>query len=939
MANQHTYQLIVCWLATGWWVLLSLWGQAQAPNLPTGEVLVKELSERYAQRTKRAHQLAQQLGWPIHKNYSNGQRFSLQDVDSLGHPIYYRTHNTHASLLTQTAALYSKGTAGLALSGSSPLLAGRLGMWDGGRALAQHREFGGNNARVQYMNQQGELSDHTTHLAGTLIAQGINPAAKGMAFGATLKIWDYNDDITEMASAAKDLLLSNHAYGPVVGWVYNPDRPGNDANGKWEWWGNTAMSATEEYLFGFYNAKAADIDRIAYSNPYYLVVRSADNKRAETGPPANTAYFLRNTDEKSTLPRLRNDGYDVIAAEATAKNVLTVGAADVSTDLSRITVSSYSGWGPTDDGRIKPDLLGVGTPILSTLSSGTASYGSLLGTSMASATVTGALLLLQELYAQLKPGQFMRSATLRALALHTATRPRPAGQTALPPPDYRQGWGLLNAYEAAQVILNHTGAHQLQEASLRQGTTYLQSVVAQGNEPLVVTIAWTDPESTPTALNPRYVNSRVPKLINDLDVRVTDDKGLTANPWTLNPNRPEQVAIPGDNIRDNVEQVVIQDPVPGRTYTIRVSHKGDLRYGAQPFSVVVSGLRRIECPLQVSLSPNADTTLCPGRPLLLSAGQAQFVNSKTLATAVRYEWLRNGIPVADANSASYVVANPGSYAVRVTDRNGCSGTSRPILVQALADRTLLTPTVSQLLCSARPSVQLMATGEPGATYEWFRDGQVISRGTAMRYQASVPGSYAVKMSLNGCSVQSPTTVVESATKPLTEILPTDSDIILPRGSSVRLQVPANSDYTYQWFRDDAPIAQATGASWLVNQPGLYRLRISQQSCTALLNPRTVRSSLAQADSLFSTVPADSMLLVMPNPASEQVTVQYNRKTSEHPIALVYSLNGLLLMPETPLTFRDGLYEATIPVRSFPPGHYMIQVIDGPRVRATRFVKR
>ena len=173
------------------------------------------------------------------------------------------------------------------------------------------------------------LSDHATHLAGTLVARGVNPEAKGMAFGAQLTVWDYTDDLPELTAAAPNLLISNHAYGPVVGWINNPARPGANPDLKWEWWGNPAVSSVEDYLFGFYTTKARDLDRVAYNNPYYLMVRSADNKRGETGPPAGTSYFLKDTDTKSTAIRSRNDAYDVIPAEATAKNVLTVGAADL----------------------------------------------------------------------------------------------------------------------------------------------------------------------------------------------------------------------------------------------------------------------------------------------------------------------------------------------------------------------------------------------------------------------------------------------------------------------------------------------------------------------------------------------------------------------------------------------------------------------------------
>ena len=489
------------------WLFFSLGCLAQSTPKPVSNWQT-ELIQRYTDLHKRTLRLAAEHRWPYRKNYSNRRQLTLQEVDVFGQPIYYTIHNTEAAQGTRTQALYRGGSLQLSLSGSSSVLNGRLGLWDGGRVLATHQEFAGTvagSAIVQQSDKATLFNNHTTHLAGTLIARGINPEAKGMAFGANLSVWDYTDDLTEIAAAAPNLILSNHAYGPVVGWVYNPSRPGTDPNLKWEWWGTTSMSITEDYLFGFYTTKARDLDRIAFNNPFYLMVRSADNKRAETGPPAGTAYFLRNTTDKSTIARSRNDAYDVIPAEANAKNVLTVGAADLTLNQQNqptaVNTTAFSGWGPTDDGRIKPDLLGIGTDIISTLADNTSAYGTFSGTSMASANVTGSLVLLQELYAQQRAittsttspasGQFMRAATLRGLALHTADRTSPGNG-----PDYRQGWGLLNTEAAARVILNTNQAHLMLEKTLESGNTFTQRIAAQGNEPLVITLCWTDPEGT-----------------------------------------------------------------------------------------------------------------------------------------------------------------------------------------------------------------------------------------------------------------------------------------------------------------------------------------------------------------------------------------------------------------------------------------------------------
>ncbi len=112
-------------------------------------------------------------------------------------------------------------------------------------------------------------------------------------------------------------------------------------------------------------------------------------------------------------------------------------------------------------------------------------------------------------------------------------------------------------------------------------------MVASGDGALKATISWTDPEGT---LSPDgTINDRTPKLVNDLDIRISD-AASTFSPWILDPNHPSVSAVTGDNIRDNVEQVVVAGATPGKSYTITVSHKGTLKSGAQPYSLIVTGI-------------------------------------------------------------------------------------------------------------------------------------------------------------------------------------------------------------------------------------------------------------------------------------------------------------------------------------------------------------
>ncbi len=523
--------------------------------------------------------LATKNNWLVTGSHGKGKQFALTGLDDTGQPLYLSTYsNAQASATTKTNTLYAGGSLGLSLNGNSSFMSGKLGVWDGGQVLDTHVELTG---RVTQQDSPSSTSEHSTHVAGTMIASGVSAIAKGMAFGANLKAWDYNSDNSEMSAAASGLLVSNHSYGYLAGWNYD------DTKSAWRWMGNTSISTWEDYKFGFYDSYTQAWDKIAYNAPYYLIVKSAGNNRGETGPSAGTVYYLGNTTDTSTVARSKNDGYDVISTTGTAKNILTVGAINpidhVPFQNSEISIADFSSWGPTDDGRIKPDIVGVGVNIYSTSNASSTSYTIMSGTSMATPQVAGSLLLLQELYAKQNSGQFMRSATLKGLALHTADDAGNAG------PDYIYGWGLLNMEKAAKVILNKDATYALTERTLSQGGTYTEKVVASGKEPLHITICWTDPEASITSVSVANLNNRTPKLVNDLDIRVSDG---TSNylPFILDPSKPSALATTGDNIRDNVEQILITNPIPGRTYTVTVSHKGTLTNTSQNYALIMSGV-------------------------------------------------------------------------------------------------------------------------------------------------------------------------------------------------------------------------------------------------------------------------------------------------------------------------------------------------------------
>ncbi len=589
--------------------------------------------------------LAKENGWLEFIKNKNGTVSELVGVSEDGKsPMYYTTENVAAATSTRTNYLNSGGGLGLNLNGQTMT----AHVWDGGATLPTHNEFGGRVTiadGVIVINPASNNSQHANHVTGTIMAAGLVPAARGMAFQANARTYDWNFDLAEATTAAAGgMLLSNHSYG----WALR-----NAA-------GAVIMAP---WRFGVYETTARDWDNLMYNAPYYLQVKAAGNDGID-----NTA---------NTSPLGGFSAYDKLTGMATCKNNLVIANANdavinTTGNLTSVTISNRSSQGPTDDLRIKPDLAGNGvglystavltnpiTPLVNT------SYGSASGTSMASPNVTGSLLLLQQHYRN-ATGNFMRASTLKGLALHTADDAGTSG------PDAIFGWGLLNAKFAAETITKNGTQAIVQEHTLTNGSSYSFDVVSDGTNPLQASISWTDPAGV--AYSGSIANLGTTTLVNDLDIRITKS-GTTYFPFMLTSVTTNGL---GDNTKDPFEKIRIAGATG--TYTVTITHKGTLTNTSQKYSVIVTGITLPDVDLYVKDRP-FDTGVEPnpdGGPMWISEDI----------------WIRQNIDGGLTHeNPEYKTSSPNGVYVKVTNRGTATSASAKIkLYFAKASSGLMWPT-------------------------------------------------------------------------------------------------------------------------------------------------------------------------------------------------------------------------------------------------------
>jgi len=493
--------------------------------------------------------------------------------------------------------------------------------YDGTGVIVELQDDGIIGPHIDY---QGRILDqflsnnsgnHGDHCAGIIMAAGnVDPLGKGNAFGADLYVYGASPNYPGFSAIPQD-------------------------------YGNLGVRITStSYSNGCnagYTTLAQTMDQQVRTYPSLMHVFSAGNEgTGNCGYGAGAGWG------------------NVTGGHKIGKNVIAVANLDYADNLA-----SSSSRGPAHDGRIKPDCAAKGSSVYSTINPNT--YALKSGTSMACPGVAGTMAQLFQAYRDNYAGNDPMAGLLKAILLNTAEDLGNQG------PDFKFGWGRVNALRAAQVIEEA----RFDSGSLAQGATKTHTIAVPANvAQLKVMIYWTDYEAS---VNTTWA------LVNNLDMTLTDPSSTTWLPWKLShypsPDSLNLPAFRGIDDRNNMEQVTLDAPATG-TYTVEVVGTS-VPQGPQTYYIIYEFI-----PQEVVLTyPLGGESLVPGESELIrwdAFGVSQTFKLEWSANnGQSWELIAEGLAGGD-RYYSWTVPNTttGEALVRITKGSSVSESDAPFTI-------------------------------------------------------------------------------------------------------------------------------------------------------------------------------------------------------------------------------------------------------------------
>lgn len=250
------------------------------------------------------------------------------------------------------------------------------------------------------------------------------------------------------------------------------------------------------------------------------------------------------------------------------------------------------------------------------------------------------------------------------------------------------------------------------------------------------------------------------------------------------------------------------------TYTIRVK---DLSGCTADATATISQNSSVPSG---TISPSAAGICSNGTQVLTASG------------GTSYQWQLNGNNISGATASTYTATAAGTYSVTIFNSN-CSApaSNNAVITQEAAPSVSISPSGANICAGGAQTFTASGSG----TFQWLKNGTPISGATGSSFTATEAGDYTVQHT-TGCGTATASATVTVTPAPA-NTLTAGGPLSFCTGGQVSLR--AADAASYQWYRDNQPVAGATQRDYTATVSGVYHVMGSNGSCSTASNSITV----------------------------------------------------------------------------------------------------
>lgn len=261
----------------------------------------------------------------------------------------------------------------------------------------------------------------------------------------------------------------------------------------------------------------------------------------------------------------------------------------------------------------------------------------------------------------------------------------------------------------------------------------------------------------------------------------------------------------------------------------------------------------------ISITAN-NTEACPTEKVRLSA---------TKQDGITYQWQKDGKDLPNYRDVVYDMSESGIYTLVGKDetcQNTVTSNALKVTIRSLPSAEITAP--KTVFCEGGKIT--LASQTNGSFFQWQKDGKDIPNATSGIYEVSQSGDYRVGVRDDKCPQVGFSNIITINVKPSPEAtISTDIKGVVYEPFKVKLNANVGVGLSYEWYKNDSLITNATTSIYEANKSGTYQVKVSKDGCVKLSEPFKISILIPLAN---ESEVGEEEVQVYPNPSRGEFNV-------------------------------------------------------------------